>query len=162
MKSQLLILLEQYNGIVIFATNLPKINDNAFNSRLISIKFTLPDQKTREKIWEQHIMGKGIKIPLSDDVNLQELAEKYEFCGRDIKKAVRDACVTSALNGRIVSQEDFIRACDKIKAETEELSRSEDYTTSQKEVPQFSEDLKNVISEKFLNNPSEEINSISL
>lgn len=72
-------------------------------------------------------MGKGIKVPLSDNVNLQELAERYEFCGRDIKKAVRDACVTAALNGRsIVSQEDFIRSCEKIKSEAAELSEAQD------------------------------------
>ncbi len=146
MKSQLLILLEEFNGIVIFATNLPRINDRAFNARLISIKFSLPGKDAREKIWEQHIRGKGIKIPLSDDVNISELAEEYEFCGRDIKKAVRDACVRAALTDKnIVSQEDFVMSCEKVKSENEELKNAEDYSSSS---VQLSDGLKKLIQKK--------------
>ena len=150
MKSQLLILLEEFNGVVIFATNIPKINDRAFNARLIGVKFPLPDKDSRAAIWEQHIRGEGIRIPLSDDVNVSELAEKYEFCGRDIKKAVRDACVTAAINGKTsVSQGDFDRACMKVKTENEDLDEAEDYSGSKPATFQLSERMTKVLQKKI-------------
>lgn len=51
MRSQLLICLEQFRGIVIFATNLVVNYDKAFLSRLISIEFQTPDSKARYAIW---------------------------------------------------------------------------------------------------------------
>lgn len=121
MRSQLLICLEDYHGIVIFATNLVVNYDKAFLTRLISIEFKKPDEKLREKIWEVHVRptnNNGLRIPLDKDVNVKELSQKYEFCGREIRKAVISACVNAAMkNKNSVSQEDFIRACDKIIAE---------------------------------------------
>ncbi|OOB76355.1 hypothetical protein AXF41_03215 [Clostridium haemolyticum] len=52
MRSQLLICLEEYRGIVIFATNLVVNYDQAFLTRLISIKFIEPDIECREKNME--------------------------------------------------------------------------------------------------------------
>ena len=131
MRSQLLISLEHFSGIVIFATNLVVNYDKAFLSRLISIEFKIPDCEARKAIWEQHVNGTGIKIPLSDDVNINELAERYEFCGRDIKKSVLDACVSCLRQGRAtVSQEDFLKACAKTKDTNERLKQAEDHTDS--------------------------------
>ena len=47
MRSQLLICLEQFKGIVIFATNLVVNYDKAFLSRLINIEFTKPNKAAR-------------------------------------------------------------------------------------------------------------------
>ena len=132
MRSQLLISLEHFSGIVIFATNLVVNYDKAFLSRLISIEFKIPDCEARKAIWEQHVKGaegSEIKIPLSDDVNIDELAKKYEFCGRDIKKSVLDACVSCLRQGReIVSQKDFVNACNKTHETNERLKQDSRYT----------------------------------
>lgn len=134
MRSQLLISLEHFSGIVIFATNLVVNYDKAFISRLISIKFELPDIDERKRIWEVHIKPSEkhrINIPLADDVDINVLAEKYEFVGREIKKAVIKACVGAARGKRdCVCQQDFIDACEKIKIETENLRKANDYTDS--------------------------------
>ena len=142
MRSQLLISLEQFNGVVIFATNLVVNYDKAFLSRLISIEFPVPDFKARENIWQRHLYGEGIKIPFDDSVNIDELAGKYySFCGREIKNAVIYACVSEAVKVRHdklsrekmkISQEDLINACEKVKRESQKVLMASDHTVSQK------------------------------
>ena len=47
-----------------------------------------------------------------------ELAEKYDFCGREIRKAVVSACVKSAMRGKgDVDMAMFSEACEQIKRE---------------------------------------------
>lgn len=131
MRSQLLICLEQFRGIVIFATNLVVNYDKAFLSRLINIEFVVPDKDARKSIWHQHLYGKGIKLPLADNINLDELADKYVFCGREIKNAVKDACVTVAIsNNDLIQQEDLLKAAEKTKTESEKVLKAEDHTKS--------------------------------
>ena len=93
----------------------------------------MPDAKARMEIWNKHIQGDGIHIPLASDVNVIELAENYEFCGRDIKNAVKNACVSAALQGRdYVTQEIFLKACEKTKLESEKAVMADDHTTMKK------------------------------
>ena len=91
MRSQILICLEEFQGIVIFATNLVINYDKAFLTRLISIEFKIPEKEYREKIWNVHLMPQNdgkvhkLNIPLADDVNITELADKYDFiCVEDL------------------------------------------------------------------------------
>ena len=135
MRSQLLICLEEFRGIVIFATNLVVNYDQAFLTRLISVEFKNPDADTRKRIWDVHIRplddGKEhkLRIPLAGDVDTKILAEKYEFAGREIRNAVVSACVSTALAKRnVVKQQDFIRACEKISEEKKALELAKDYT----------------------------------
>lgn len=121
MRSQLLICLEEFKGIVIFATNLVANYDNAFLTRLISVEFKKPSAELRRKIWDVHIYeknGNGLNIPLADDVDISALAERYDFCGREIRKAVVSACVKSAMRGKgAVDMAMFSEACEQIKRE---------------------------------------------
>lgn len=135
MRSQLLICLEEFRGIVIFATNLVINYDHAFLTRLINVEFKNPDIETRKTIWDVHVKplddGKEhqLRIPLADNVNTQELAEKYDFAGREIRNAVVSACVSAAMAKRnIVLQEDFIKAADKNTEEKKALAETRDYT----------------------------------
>ena len=135
MRSQLLICLEEFRGIVIFATNLVVNYDNAFLTRLISVEFKNPDVETRKNIWDVHIKplddGKPhqLNIPLSEDVDTNVLAQNYDFAGREIRNAVVSACVSAAMAKRdFVSQIDFINACDKIVVEKKALEDAKDHT----------------------------------
>lgn len=149
MRSQLLICLEQFKGIVIFATNLVVNYDRAFLSRLINIEFTMPDEKAREAIWEKHLRGEGLRIPLAADVNTMELAKKFEFCGREIKNSVKDACVTAALSGRdIVCQADLLKAAEKTRTESAKVLKTGDHTKA-KLSDSDSEALKNAVQKKL-------------
>lgn len=150
MRSQLLICLEQFKGIVIFATNLVVNYDKAFLSRLINIEFTMPDETARKAIWHQHLQGKGLRIPLSDDIDLDELSKRFIFCGREIKNSVKDACVTVAIAQKVqVCQADLIKAADKVKIESEKVLYADDHTKSIKLSDEQSETLKNIMQKKL-------------
>ena len=131
MRSQLMISLEHYRGIVIFATNLVVNYDKAFLSRLINIEFTMPTLQDRIKIWWQHLKTEKIHVPLDSDVDIDYLASKYEFCGREIKNSVKNACIAAALNKQEkVTQKDFIKACEMTKEETLRVISAKDYTAA--------------------------------
>lgn len=142
MRSQLLICLEQFKGIVIFATNLVVNYDQAFRTRLKSVEFLLPDKECREKIWKVHILpvnNNGVNLPLADDIDISALAEKYEFCGREIRKAVISACVDVAMrNQELITQNDLLNACETIIEEEKSLKNASDhtikYTDKEKEI----------------------------
>lgn len=128
MRSQLLVCLEEYRGIVIFATNLVINYDTAFLTRLISIEFPIPDEETRKKIWDVHIRPVDsskphkLNIPLADDVDTSDLAHKYNFVGREIRNSVISACIHVAQSGRrTVCQSDFVNACERLIAEKASL-----------------------------------------
>ena len=129
MRSELLICLEQFKGIVIFATNLVVNYDSAFLTRLTSIEFVNPDEECRKKIWDVHISGNGIRIPLASDIDTEVLSRQYDFCGREIRKAVVSACVNVAMRGgNLVTQDDFLKAADRIVEEDNALKTTRDYT----------------------------------
>ena len=138
MRSQLLLSLERFEGIAIFATNLVVNYDRAFISRLISIEIPPPDFQGRKAIWKQHIHGELINIPLADDVSIEELAKRYDtFCGREIKKSVMRACTNAVVEGKeTVTQKDFLTACQNIQSEAREVAKASDYT-QQKLTPIF-------------------------
>ncbi|MCF6176937.1 MAG: ATP-binding protein [Victivallaceae bacterium] len=77
---------ERFDGIAILATNRKQILDEAMDRRILyKLDFGLPSPEMREKIWREHLPP---QLPMADDVNLTELAEKYEFAGGYIKNAV--------------------------------------------------------------------------
>lgn len=129
MRSQLLISLEQFKGIVIFATNLVVNYDKAFLSRLINVEFTFPTEKEREKIWWNHLKSEHIHIPLGNDIDIEKIAKDYELCGREIKNTVKNACVSVALSKRdIVMQKDIVEACEETVNERKKVNLAKDQT----------------------------------
>lgn len=126
MRSQLLILLEEHDTIVIFATNLIENYDKAFITRLNCIKFELPDADTREKIWNVHLFptaGNSLNIPLCGDISVKKLASDYDFCGRDIREAVKYACINTLMNKNdTVTMENLIYGCNTVAAKKDAVS----------------------------------------
>lgn len=82
--------LEEFPGVVIFATNLAANFDPAFERRIRThILFEQPGPEEREKIWRVQIHHR--KTPLAADVDFAALAERYPASGGDIKNAVLKA-----------------------------------------------------------------------
>ncbi len=82
--------LEDFPGVVIFATNLAANFDPAFERRIRThILFEQPGPEEREKIWRVQIHHR--KTPLAPDVDFGALAERYPASGGDIKNAVLKA-----------------------------------------------------------------------
>ena len=129
MRSQLLISLESFKGIVIFATNLVINYDRAFLSRLINVEFTNPTVDERKKIWWNHLKTDKIHVPLGDDFDMDYLAVNYDLCGREIKNSVKNACISAALKKKeIVTQQEFVDACEKIIDERKRVNSAKDQT----------------------------------
>lgn len=155
MRSQLLISLEHFSGIVIFATNLVVNYDKAFLSRLINIEFTFPTKEERIKIWWNHLKTDQIRIPLADDIDVEEIASKFELCGREIKNAVKNACIAAALSKRdMVCQNDLVKSSEQILQDREKVYAAKDHTSIKN--PNISEavqkDIKEVLNKKIENN----------
>jgi len=94
-RSVLLNLLNQYRGVILFATNFIQNFDAAFLRRIrYHICFHLPDAKLREKLWRTYIPE---QMPCK--VNYTELAQNFpNISGSDIANAVFSAAVCAARN----------------------------------------------------------------
>lgn len=90
MRSTLLIELEKFSGIAIFATNFAKNYDEAFRSRISHhIHFDLPDLNARQKIWSKMLVDQ-IPLATSKEELVEMVAQLSEgFSGREIRTCMR-------------------------------------------------------------------------
>ena len=113
MRSQLLICLEKFRGVVMFSTNLVENYDKAFETRVRNINFPMPDETCRREIWERHLVK---ELPQAPDVSSEKLAEVEDICGRDIKNAVIDAAMRAARQGKEkVALRELLESINSIK-----------------------------------------------
>jgi len=113
-KNILLKELENFEGIVIFATNLASNIDKAFERRISShILFDIPNIEQREKIFKILI---DKKTPIAKNVKFSILAKKYKFSGGDIQKAVLNAARLAVKDkSNEISMEHFLESCELVK-----------------------------------------------
>jgi tellurite resistance protein len=117
LRSQMLILLEEFSGVVVFASNLLSNYDRAFESRILKhIRFELPDISMRKRIISAMIPS---RLPFEQSLtdaeigNLAAIAEG--FSGREIRNAMLESLVLVAREGRgSASVRDFERGFDSI------------------------------------------------
>ena len=112
-RSHLLLKLNDYNDIVIFATNFIENYDPAFMRRIAThIKFELPDELAREKLWRIYIPSE-----MPNNANIYNLSKEYDnVTGADIQNAVISAALRAARNkDGFVSNEYFSQAIAKIR-----------------------------------------------
>lgn len=96
MRTELLMALDSFEGVVVFATNLPDSYDSAIDSRLFHVDFPLPDAEALTAIWRAHLPD---RLPLADDVSIPELAAVPGASGRDVQRAVISAALSAARAG---------------------------------------------------------------
>lgn len=128
MRNTMLMCLEMHKGIVIFASNFVKRYDYAFETRVQSVLFPIPDLDTLEKIWSLHLLP---TIETRGSIDIRALAKQtVGFCGRDVKNAVVKACFTAIHGGRMyVTQQDILDSCERIRTTREDLKHA-DYSQS--------------------------------
>ena len=105
LRSQMLILLEEFSGVVIFATNLVSNFDSAFNSRILKhIYFGLPNEEARAAIL-LHTIPEVLPHDntLCEAAILEESKQIEGFSGRDIKNAVLDMLLRKAGEDKVNS-----------------------------------------------------------
>jgi SpoVK/Ycf46/Vps4 family AAA+-type ATPase len=95
MRTELLMALDDFEGLTIFASNLPHSYDPAIESRLWHVDFDLPDEEARRRIWRSHLPDELPVVGLS----VERLAAVSGVNGRDIKAAVVAAALTAARRG---------------------------------------------------------------
>lgn len=145
MRSQLLICLERFRGVVIFSTNLVQNYDKAFETRVRHVNFPMPDEICRQKIWGKHLPD---KMPKAKDVLVEELAKVDDVCGRDIKNAVIDAAMRVARQGKKqIELNDFFKSIEGIKKSRINVD-SESKSLTPEENKQIKEKIKAAIARK--------------
>lgn len=95
-RSVMLMLMNEYQDFIIFATNFISNFDPAFMRRIsIHVKFDLPDEACRQKLWERYIPPS-----LPHDLDIMTIAAKYDgLSGSDISNAVLTAAFRAARSG---------------------------------------------------------------
>lgn len=133
LRSQMLILLENFDGFVIFASNLIVNYDRAFESRIFKhLKFELPNDENREKIILKSIPK---KVPFYEDKFLDALQIDNlvkisgGFSGREIKNAILESLCNAIVNKRkYVLYSDFETSFQEMNNKKNKLN--EEYKTT--------------------------------
>lgn len=110
--SYLLQRIEDFPGVVILATNLKANLDEAFSRRFQSmIYFPIPGPEHRKKLWKSAFSDKSTLEP---DIDLDDIARKYEMAGGAIINVLR-YCSLLALkrNSNIILKKDLLKGIRK-------------------------------------------------
>ncbi|WP_317932306.1 ATP-binding protein [Halioxenophilus sp. WMMB6] len=89
--------VEEFDGVVILASNFKSNIDDAFMRRFQSVvEFTLPKPNERLKLW-QHALPQ--QIQLEEGIRLHAIADKYDVAGGTIANVVRFASLKALVRG---------------------------------------------------------------
>jgi SpoVK/Ycf46/Vps4 family AAA+-type ATPase len=100
--------MEDYEGVVILATNLRKNMDDAFVRRMhFTVEFPFPDEKDRLRIWEK-IWPED--TPCSPYLDLAFMARRIEVAGGNIRNIALAAAFLAADDGAVVDMHHLIHA----------------------------------------------------
>lgn len=96
--SYLLQKVEEFDGLVILASNLKANMDDAFLRRFNAvISFPFPDKNEREKIWRLSFPN---QVSFDREENIAELLAAYELAGGAIINVVHYACLKALSRGQ--------------------------------------------------------------
>jgi len=116
-RSVLLMLLNDFEGVVVFTTNFLSNFDPAFMRRILGhVEFKLPDLDTRKKLW-----GHLIPKELPNTLDIQDISESFpNISGSDISNAViKSAFKAARKNERSVPHEYFEQSIKNIISSVE-------------------------------------------
>lgn len=114
--------MEEYDGIVILATNYSQNIDAAFMRRIrFTVHFPLPDEKTRKEIWQSAFAA---ETPVGY-MDYEYLARQFEFSGGQIKNVVWNACFFAAQENSPVEMQHMVRAIQMELTKDKKVSFSE-------------------------------------
>lgn len=100
--------MEEYQGIVVLATNLRKNLDEAFARRMhFSVEFPFPEEADRYRIWQKAFPQIA---PLSQDIDLAFMAQQFKITGGNVKNIALSAAFLGAEDSGMVTMEHLIRA----------------------------------------------------
>lgn len=110
--------IEEYEGVVILATNFQKNIDQAFMRRMhFVIDFPFPDSKYRLLIWKNAFPE---KTPINQDVDFKFLSEHIRLSGGNIKNVAINAAFLAAQGSHKITMKDIIVS---VKQEYQKIGR---------------------------------------
>jgi SpoVK/Ycf46/Vps4 family AAA+-type ATPase len=116
--------VENYEGLVILTSNFEQNIDEAFKRRLrFSIHFPFPDAEARARIWRVLLPSEA---NVADDIDFDEVAERFDLAGGNIKNAVLRAAFDAAQSECAIGREQLIRAALEEYRGMGKLVRDED------------------------------------
>lgn len=165
LRSQMLILLEEHEGIVLFATNLVANFDKAFESRFLdSIEIPLPNREARAAIIKSMIPSKlPLAAILTDEDFLNASGLIDGLAGREIKNAVLKMLLEFAEDStHLFTAEDICNAMKQKKKEIEQLHTEIDQQDGRgKKInasPEQLDKVKDALKESMQNAPEVKVN----
>ena len=100
--------MEEYQGIVILATNLRHNLDEAFVRRMhFTVEFPFPEEQYRRRIWEVTFPSEA---PCASDIDLDFLAHNFKLAGGNIRNVILGAAFLAAEDGQVIGMEHLIGA----------------------------------------------------
>ncbi len=100
--------LDSFTGAAILTTNFGSAIDTAFKRRLaFRVSFPVPDEELREQLWRTHL---PTTLPLADDLDLADLARRFQLTGGSVRNCVLRAAFLAAAEGGALSQAHLLRA----------------------------------------------------
>jgi SpoVK/Ycf46/Vps4 family AAA+-type ATPase len=106
--SYLLQKMDEYDGIVILATNLRKNIDEGFSRRLhFALEFPIPDETDRYRIWKSIFPP---EVPLAKDIDIEFMARQFKITGGNIKNIALGAAFLAVEDGGCINTENLVRA----------------------------------------------------
>lgn len=124
-RSVMLLQLDKFDGVVIFASNLPGNYDGAFVRRILAhVEFELPDLECRAKLWSFLL---PVEVPRDEDISIEWLAEQSSgLSGGDILSIVKLAAsqaVARTGDKQKVSRTDVTEAIAQVKNSKHRVGR---------------------------------------
>ena len=114
-RNVLLKLLDDYDGVVIFTTNFISNYDKAFFRRILChIKFSLPDEQMRIRLWRHYLVD---KLPLNSTKEsiISKLCKVDGLSGSDITNIVLRTAVKCAKEKKnSISEDDLMIMVQKV------------------------------------------------
>jgi SpoVK/Ycf46/Vps4 family AAA+-type ATPase len=100
--------MEEYDGIVILATNMKKNMDDAFIRRMsYMVEFPFPGEEQRRSIWKYAFTK---QTPLDELVDFDFLARQFRVSGGNIRNIAVKSAFYAAGDGGVVNMPHIIRA----------------------------------------------------
>jgi ATP-dependent 26S proteasome regulatory subunit len=105
--SYLLQKMEEYEGMVILATNLSENMDEAFTRRIrFIVEFPFPDHASRRRIWKTHFPAEA---PVSAEIDCEYLAREFKVAGGSIRNIVLNAAFLAAGDGGTIGLQHILQ-----------------------------------------------------
>jgi SpoVK/Ycf46/Vps4 family AAA+-type ATPase len=103
--------MEEYEGVVILATNFRKNMDEAFVRRLhFTVEFPFPNEEDRQRIWQ------GVwpnDAPRDPGLDLACLAQRFQITGGNIRNIALAAAFLAADDSGVIAMPHLLRATQR-------------------------------------------------